>query len=202
MSAQAPTPSQREFSLIAKVELMRSLVGLRLTMYELKTLIVLCSLINQRNGLAYPPRSLISALTGIGERHVTRAIRSLCKQSLVEIIEPGGPTRAARYKINIPKIITTSSAPKGTSDAPLKARQAHLYKHITAASGGTITVPTQEPEGQLTASEEQTKLAVKLSKSRSCASEAPPMGLPRQRTARDQKNDAGKNSWCHSFEDA
>jgi hypothetical protein len=171
-------------------------------MYELKTLIVLCSLINQRNGLAYPPRSLISALTGIGERHVTRTIRSLCNQSLVEIIEPGGPTRAARYKINIPKVITTSSAPTGASDAPLRARQAHLYKHITAASGGTITVPAQEPEGQLTASEEQTKLAVKLSKSRPCASEAPPMGLPRQRSARDLKKDAGKNSWRHSFEDA
>jgi hypothetical protein len=172
-------PADGGTTLAYKVELMRATMGLRLPLYELKVLASIASLLDHKSGLAFPPRSLLAQLTAMDERHVGRAIRSLVAQRLVEVVEPGTPTRAARYRVDASEVMqrhrTTLSggASTGTAAGPQEARRGRLYGRLSGASTGPAAVPPQAPEEQLRSSVVQTKLEPKLHASRSARTPSP-----------------------------
>ncbi len=198
------------FTLLTKVELMRKVIGLKLTLYELRVLLALISLVNQREGVAYPPRRIIGEMTGINQRHVSRTVHSLCKRGLVNIVDKGSTRRSARYRVNINKIeasflankLNSHKAIKGATDVPNEVREQCLGGSNEGASRGAIDVPPGVPEEQESASKVQTKLATELLITAARAPAISPKArlLPRSSEQADNlKKREHRNSWRFKF---
>lgn len=159
--------AEAAMSLAGVLQLARAAACQRgLTLYETKILVVMATMANPE-GLAWPARSTLAALTGIDERHVARATKQLVARGLVELLEAGGPKTAARYRLAVGKMLDgaltdpgageggerdkrmygkLSRACRGTADVPVEARQGRLYRHGRRASAGTPDVPVEAPE--------------------------------------------------------
>gem|GEM_PF-5779617 len=200
-----PDDPQPTFTLLKKVELIRAVVGLPLKLYETRVLIAIVSYINQRDGVAYPPRRLIGEMTNMHERHVSRTVRALCDRGLIIIAVAGTARRSARYAVNVSAILSASGASRGTVDAssrgtaegPLQALQPYPYRDLSGASTGTADVPPEAPEEQGSASEVQTKLATELQLRASRASAGSPRARLPPRSSREQvgREAEVKNAW-------
>ena len=151
--------------MIAKLELMRAACGLRLPAYESRTLIALASLINEKTGCAYPPRSLLANLVNIDERNLVRALRGLQGRGLMTISEPGTSRRASRYAINEAAVMAARGVSTDTPEVSPETRQGRLHRHIRGVSTDTAGVSLETPEGQRRAKQAQAKRQPKLSAS-------------------------------------
>ncbi len=181
------------FRMVAKVELMRAVGGLKLPAYEMKTLIVLCSLINQRSGYAFPTHATLADLTNIHERHVHRALNGLQRRGFVVIAEQGTRRHSTRYTVDAAAVIATC---RGASVPPVEVPLSHLYGCLCATCRGATVPPVEVVKGQLRASEVQTKRQPKL--------------LPASRSTRPSSNAAGgradqratkptRNAWLQNY---
>jgi len=189
-----PEDTQPTFTLLKKVELIRAVIGLPLTLYELRVLITIVSYINQRDGVAYPPRRLIGAMTNMHQRHVSRAVRALCDRGLIIIAVAGTARRSARYAVNVGAILTATGASRGTvepsfrgaTEVPLQVLQRYPDRDHSSASVGTADAPPEAPEVQGSASEVQTKRATELHVRASRAPAGSPEARPPPRSSREQ----------------
>ena len=207
------------YKMIAKLELMRAACGLRLPAYESRTLIALASLINEKTGCAYPPRSLLANLVNIDERNLVRALRGLQGRGLMTISEPGTSRRASRYAINEAAVMAARGVSTDTSGVSLQTRQGCLHRHIRGVSTDTagVSLETRQgclhrhirgvstdtagvsletPEGQRRAKQAQAKRQPKLSASLSARGTLRGSSGPRaeQRTIR--------NAWLAKYREA
>jgi hypothetical protein len=159
--------------LLEKVELMRAIAGMSgLTQYELRVLLAIASMINDRKGdVAFPPQALLAAMTGIATRHVARAISGLKAKDLVVIAKAGNSRHANHYQVNVAVVLGSFGASTGDAATRLEGLLDPLYGRIRAACSGASPAPAevaqgtpeQVSKGQLSGSEVQTKLPTKLS---------------------------------------
>lgn len=160
------------FSAVAKIELIRATCGLRLPQYETRLLVILISLIEEKSGLAFPPRSLLAKLLGTDQRNTWRRLKGLQERCLISVAETGTNRRAARYRINAELILKGIGVCGDAADASVETQQARLYGRIRRVCGDAAGASVGTPEEQLSASEVQTKQQAKLSP-RSARSRSP-----------------------------
>jgi hypothetical protein len=160
--------------LLEEVELMRAIAGMRgLTQYELRVLLAIASMINDRKGdVAFPPHAQLAAMLGIQTRHAARAIGGLKAKNLLVITEAGNSRRANHYRVNADRILDSFGASTGDAATRLEGLLDPLYGRIRAACDGvspapaeaTQDTPEQASKGQQSRSEAQAKLRAKLSR--------------------------------------
>jgi predicted transcriptional regulator len=148
------------FDIVTKIETIRAALGLKIGVYDLKVLIAITTLVNQKNGLAFPPRSTISNITGIDGRHVSRSVQRLCELGLIEIAKRGDARKSARYRVVAAEICNQSSALAGTTAVPPEDWKMRLYGNVIRASRGASAVPPEVPEVVISPTEAQAKVGL------------------------------------------
>ncbi|MBV8526195.1 MAG: hypothetical protein JOY71_29485 [Acetobacteraceae bacterium] len=165
------------FGFLAKLELMRAACGLKLPSYATRALIALISLINEKSGLAFPPRSLLSRMTNIEERNVGRALRGLKQRGLIEVAIEGTKRRSTRYRVDANAVLAGCGVSSDRSDGSLETEQGSvetdrgspaidhigLYKHITSVANDQSQVSLETPEEQRRGKQAQAKRQRKCS---------------------------------------
>ena len=195
-------PAIATFDIVTKIETIRAALGLKIGVYDLKVLIAISTLIHQKDGLAFPPRSMLSQITGINERHISRSVKRLCELGLIEIAKRGDARKSARYRVVIAEICNQSSALAGTTAVPLEGWKMRLYGHVIRASRGASAVPPEVPEVVISPTEAQAKVGL-ITNSKIAAvpvTTPPPLGAavvssPATEALPETKPPAARNAW-------
>jgi hypothetical protein len=127
---------------VEKLALIRRALGLHLPLYETKAMLFVISLINGRDGTAWPSRRHVADGCGIDQRHAGRALHALVERGLLTLVSPGGRASSARYTINAEAI---AAACEAGSEAASKTSRWHLQRRRGGACRGARVAPVEAP---------------------------------------------------------
>jgi hypothetical protein len=165
---------------VEKLALIRRALGLHLPLYEMKVMLFVTSLINGRDGTAWPSRRHVADGCGIDQRNAGRALQALVRRDLLTVVSPGGRASSARYTVNAEAIeAACEAAPEAASDAPrwcLGRRRGGVCRDARVASVETPQVASVEtPKEQAKRKRSATKSKPRTRASgNGCAGAAPP----------------------------
>ncbi|MDQ2763009.1 MAG: helix-turn-helix domain-containing protein [Pseudomonadota bacterium] len=180
---------------MAKIELIRAVIGLPLPAYETRTLVALASLINGKTGCAYPSLATLAGLVNIDERNLFRALSGLQRRGLLAVSEQGTNRRTNRYAVDEAAVMAARGVSTDGAGPSLRTVQHRLYGRCRAVSTDGAAPSLQTVEGQLRSSEVQTKQQSKVSAPRSTRSLAP---VARLRAAPKRP----QNAWLKKYRPA
>jgi len=184
-----------EFSVVAKLELVRVALGLKLPLYELKTLAALITWINGQSGEAFPSHSRLAASLGIDERNLFRALRGLQERGLVMVAKHGGGRRhSSRYVVDF-EAVRENTVSKDATSAFVETPGSRLQRRQGGVCRDAETASVETGKEQLRATEGQRKERSKLfASSRSFGARSP--GGARAPEARKRTQ---RNSWIEKY---